>query len=132
MIIRIILHINDREEGSLIISKLILIVLITLKWFCQPLGVVERRCLFKDQENTSCPWAQTSHCPLESCNTGIKLTKSLILKLILKLQLRSIDIKFGQSPLGYGRPTGALHQSVSVRLGNEGRGDFILLFISVI
>ena len=38
MIIRIILHINDREEGSLIISKLILIVLITLKWFCQALG----------------------------------------------------------------------------------------------
>ena len=35
---------------------------------------------------------------VESCNTGIKLTKSLILKLILKLQLRSIDIKFGQSP----------------------------------
>ena len=101
MIIRIILHINDREEGSLIISKLILIVLITLEWFCQALGGAEM--FVKDQENTTpskCPWAGTSLCPVESCNTGIKLTKSLILKLILKLQLRSIDIKFGQSPGG--------------------------------
>ena len=52
MIIRIILHINDREEGSLIISKSILIVLITLKWFCQAVGGAEPGEMFvRDQQN---------------------------------------------------------------------------------
>ena len=81
--------------------------MITLKWFCRAVGgagagagagavvfvLKIRRTIYLSLGRA---WA--SHCPVESCNTGIKLTKSLILKLILKLQLRSIDIKFGQSP----------------------------------
>ena len=88
--------------------------MITLKWFCRAVGgagagagavvfvLKIRRTIYLSLGRA---WA--SHCPVESCNTGIKLTKSLILKLILKLQLRSIDIKFEQSP-GYSEWPGDL------------------------
>ena len=84
----------------------------------------------KDQENNSCPWAGTSLCPVESCNTGIKLTKSLILKLILKLQLRSIDIKFGQSPGGT-EPEQLHHVSQSMFGSEIKEGEILFYSLSV-
>ena len=134
MTVLIILHINDRQEGSLIISKLILIVLVLVlqSWWC---GATELRCLFKISGIMVVPGR------VLSLSSGVmqyrhKAYKEFNLKIDLEIAAQINRHKVWTITL----PAGALntqpqqlqhhlHLSVNVGAVNTERGNFILLYV---